>query len=135
MTRLRFTGFEAKWRWQVTSHQRIDLLYTGIHGAQQALAGLQSKYVFQYPVNAGTVTWWGNLPGKIDTHLRLGTVQRYGRDIYPVMEFSAGRAWDHLRPYLQLSNLTNTDYEEIPGVRLPGRAAYAGLEIYWRQGK
>ena len=135
LTQLRFTGFEAKVRFQATASQRFDFLYTGLHGAQQALGGLQSKYVFQYPVNAGTVTWWGRLPLQIDTHLRLQVVQRFGRGTYPVAEFSAYRAFQYLRPFVQLTNLTNTGYEEILGVRMPGRAAIAGLELYWRKDK
>lgn len=132
LTRLRFTGFEAKWRWQFSATQRIDVLYTGLHGAQDVLNGLQSKYVFQYPVHAGTVTWWGQLPWKVDAHLRIQTLQRFGRDVYPVAEFSAGRALRYMRPYIQVANITNTGYEEIVGVRMPGRAAYVGLELYWR---
>ena len=135
LIRLRYTGFEAKWRYQLTSSQRIDVLYTGLHGAQAALDGQQSKYVFQYPVNAGTVTWWGRLPGQIDTHLRLQLLQRFGQGTYPVAEFSAGRALRYARPFVQVTNVTNTGYEEIPGVRMPGRAALAGLELYWRKNK
>lgn len=132
LTRLRFTGVEAKWRWQLSTRQRVDFLYTGLHGAQAALNGLQSRYVFQYPVHAGTFTWWGQLPWQIETHLRLQTLQRYSRDVYPVAEFSLTRSFRYFRPYLQLTNFTNTGYEEIAGVRMPGRAVYAGLELYWR---
>lgn len=132
LTRLRFTGFEMKCRWQVRPHQRIDILYTALHGAQGALDGLQSKYVFQYPVHAGTVTWWGQLPGKVETRVRFQMLQRFGRDAYPLAEFSASRSLKYFRPYLQMTNITNTGYEEIVGVRMPGRAIFGGLELYWR---
>ena len=132
LTRLRFTGVEAKWRLQLSARQRLDFLYTGLHGAQSVLGGMQSKYVFEYPVHSGTLTWWGELPGSIQTHLRLRTVQRFGRDVYPVLDLSASRELRFVKPYLQLTNLTNTGYEEIIGVRMPGRGAMVGLEFYWR---
>jgi iron complex outermembrane receptor protein len=45
-------------------------------------------------------------------------------------------AWtrSRIRPYVQLTNLTNTSYEEILGVNMPGRAAMAGVEIQaWKK--
>ena len=130
--RLQFTGFEAVFQFQITSSQRLDVAYTGLHGAQQALNGEQSKYIFEYPVHASTVTWWGHTPQRIETHLRIGVLQRYGRDPYPLIELSATREFAYLKPFVQLTNITNTGYEEIPGVRLPGRAAMAGIEFYWK---
>jgi iron complex outermembrane recepter protein len=130
---LRFTGFEAVFRLQIASSQRLDIAYTGLHGAQEALHGEQSKYVFEYPVHSGTMTWWGHLPQRIDTHLRIGVLDRYGRDPYPLMELSAERSFRYMKPFVQLTNITNTGYEEIPGVRMPGRAAVAGMELYWRK--
>ncbi len=37
----------------------------------------------------------------------------------------------HLRPFLQLTNLTNANYQEIVGVVMPGRTAIGGVEIGW----
>ena len=34
-----------------------------------------------------------------------------------------------IRPYLQLANLSNTGYEEIPGVLMPSRSVIAGMEL------
>ena len=130
---LRFTGFEAVFRFQLASSQRVDVAYTGLYGAQEALNGQQSKYIFEYPVHSGTITWWGHLPQGIGTHLRIGVLDRYQRDPYPLIELSAERSFRYMRPFVQLTNLTNTGYEEIPGVRMPGRAAIAGMEFYWRQ--
>jgi len=130
--RLQFTGFEAVFRFQISGSQRLDLAYTALHGAQEALRGEQSKYVFQYPVHSGTLTWWGHGPRRIDTHLRMGVLQRYQRDPYPLIELSAERSFRYVKPFVQLTNITNTGYEEIPGVRMPGRAAIAGMEFYWR---
>jgi outer membrane cobalamin receptor len=33
-----------------------------------------------------------------------------------------------VHPYLRLTNLTNTDYQPVYGVVMPGRAALIGME-------
>ena len=129
ISNLEFTGVEATVRFQIGASQRFDIAYAGLHGAQAALHGLESKYLFEYPVHSGIVTWWGHGPQHIDTHVRLGVLDRYGRDAYPLIELSADRPFAYVKPFIQLSNLTNTGYEEIPGVRMPGRSYLAGLEF------
>jgi iron complex outermembrane receptor protein len=37
-----------------------------------------------------------------------------------------------VKPYLQLTNLTNTSYQEIAGLPMPGRGLIAGLEVRWK---
>lgn len=128
---LQFTGVEASVRFRLTSAQRIDVAYSGITGAQQSLGAQQSKYVFNYPVNSASVTWMGKLHGQVTTRLRTGVVQRYKADAYPLVELSASREFRYLRPYLQLTNAANIGYEEIAGVRMPGRQVMVGMEFRW----
>jgi iron complex outermembrane receptor protein len=40
-----------------------------------------------------------------------------------------------IRPYIQLANLSNTGYEEIPEVLMPSRSVIGGLEFVLRQKK
>jgi iron complex outermembrane receptor protein len=56
-------------------------------------------------------------------------VQRYQKDPYAVLDESIVREAGHLHPYLQMTNLSNTGYEEIIGVRMPGRSFVAGVEV------
>jgi len=129
---LAFTGFEASVRWQLPRQQRIELSYTGMHGSEASLNGLQSKYVLNYPVNSGTATWWSRVPGGFDSRFRVAALQRVGSGSYPLVEWSVARDFRYVKPYLQLTNLTDTKYQEIPGVPLPGRGFIAGLEVRWK---
>jgi outer membrane cobalamin receptor len=126
---LQFTGVEMLTRLKVADSQRLDLNYTGLYGAQQALAGLQSKYVFDYPLNQASVGWLGALPSQVQVRARAGVTQRYHADAYPLMEVSATRRFGPMQPYFQVTNLTNTGYEEIQGVRMPGRAYLLGMQV------
>ena len=61
--------------------------------------------------------------------------ERFGRNAYGVWDLSAARAFGSVRPYIQFGNLTDTRYEEIVGVRMPGRSFIGGVELVWQASK
>jgi outer membrane cobalamin receptor len=126
---LHFTGVETLLRYKHTQRQEFDLGYSGVYGAQQALNGLESQYVFNYPTQNAFAGWQGALGCGIAARTRIGVTQRYQRDAYPLWDFSIAREEGRIRPYLQLTNLSNTSYAEIQGVRMPGRVVIGGVEL------
>jgi iron complex outermembrane receptor protein len=141
---LNFTGAEVSLRWQLPRQQRVELSYTGLQGRAAALNGLQSKYAFNYPINAGVATWWGKLPGGFDSRFRAAALQQrvtnqtnlqlFDSTAYPLVEWTVGREFRYVTPYVQLTNLTDTKYQEIPGVPMQGRGVIAGMELRWKVG-
>lgn len=125
---LAFTGVESSVDWQATSRQMFRFSYTALSGAQAALHGLQSEYIFNYPVNNAEADWTGEACGFVLRN-RIGVAQRYQRDAYPVWDVSLARQRGFIHPYLQITNLSNTGYEEIEGVRMQGRSIVGGLEL------
>jgi len=145
---LSFTGAEVSLRCQLPHRQRFELSYTGIHGSEAPLPGLVYRYVFNYPVNEGVATWWSRIPGGLDSRFRVEAVQRYQaantpiQGAYPLLEWTVGRQFQYLKPYLQLTNLTDTKYHEllttntagaVVGLPMPGRGFIAGLEVRWKE--
>jgi iron complex outermembrane recepter protein len=128
--RLNFTGVETSFEIRVASRQRIEIAYTALHGAQQSLNGLQSEYVFNYPIDDGVVAWQGVLPKNIIARTRLGVINRFARDPYPVWDAAIGREFKHVGAHLAFSNLTDTQYQEVQGVVMPGRSVVFGLEFF-----
>jgi vitamin B12 transporter len=126
---LSFAGVETTLDWRLSHSQQLKASWTLLVGAQDALRGLQSEYVFNYPTNNGRFEWtWTSARGiLIDS--RLGVVQRFHTDPYPVWDSSIARASGRVRPYLQMTNLSNTGYEEIIDVRMPGRGFVGGVEF------
>jgi outer membrane cobalamin receptor len=126
---LHFSGVETALDWLLGHSQQFKASWTLLVGAQDALHGLQSEYVFNYPTNNGRLGWtWTSSHGVlIDS--RVGVVQRFHADPYPVWDTSVARASGRIRPYLQMTNLSNTGYEEIVGVRTPGRSLVGGVEF------
>ena len=129
---LNFTGTEISLRWQLPRQQRVELSYTGMYGAGTTLSNVQYFYVLNYPVHAGVATWWSKTPGGFDSRFRVAALQRYHSGAYPLVEWTIGRQFRYLTPYVQLTNLTDTKFQEISGVPMPGRGVIAGMELRWK---
>lgn len=127
--KLDFTGVEGSVALRPVAAHEFEWQYTGLHGAQDALEGQLSKYVFNYPVHSGIVTWQGVFPRGIVGRTRVGVLQRYERDVYGLWDLYAASSRGRFRPFFQLGNMTNTSYQEIPGVPMPGRSILGGFEL------
>lgn len=131
---LSFTGIETTATWTVTRNQTIRLAWTGLHGTQSALHGLESEYVFNYPVQNARFEWNAALGKLIVMRTTVQVAQRYQQDAYPVWGMALTRPGnaDHMKwltPYLRFENLSNTGYQEIQGVSMPGRSITGGFTI------
>jgi len=58
-------------------------------------------------------------------------IQKTGQTAYPLWDTSLSRNTGRIRPYLRLLNLSNTSYEEIPGVPLQGHTIMGGIAYLW----
>ena len=130
-----FTGVEASVEVQLPQGQHFQIAYTGLHGAQQMLNGLQTKYSFNYPTHDAVVAWNGHLPGKFIARTRIGVVDRYASDPYGLWDAAVAREFGHVAAHLVLSNLGDSRYEEIQGVIMPGRSLVFGLDFFWHPRK
>lgn len=129
LTNLRYAGVEGAWTWQPVRGEQLKLAWTFLSGAQQALHGLQSEYVFNYPVNNAVFEWIAEPVRGYMLHNRVGITQRYQAEAYPVWNAAIVRERGHIHPYLQMSNLSNTGYQEIIGVPMPGRSFTGGVDV------
>ena len=129
LTGVRFAGFESAVAWQPKRNQSFHFSWTMLSGAQSALHGLQSEYLFNYPVNNADAQWTGAVGAGLVIRNRVGVVERYQQTPYPVWDASIARERGWLRPYLRMTNLSNTGYEEIQDVRMQGRAFVGGFEV------
>jgi iron complex outermembrane recepter protein len=127
--RLHFRGVEASVDASAARNQRIGLEYCALRGAQDAISGVESRYVFNYPSQTAVVTWASNLPGHITARSRIGVTARRARDVYAVWDVRATAVLSRARPYLEVSNLSGSRYEEITGVLMPGRSLVVGLDV------
>ncbi len=126
---LHFAGVESSFTWIPSKSQSVHIAWTALHGAQSALHGLESEYVFNYPVQNIHASWTVNFPHTLALTNAVQLAQRYQQSVYPVWNVAATRNIGRLRPYLRLTNLSNTGYQEISGVNMPSRAIVGGFAI------
>ncbi len=132
---LHFTGVESSIDYHPTAHQSIKAAWTLLVGAQQALNGLQSAYIFNYPTNNASLQFIQSFGAHqawtqgILFRTRLGVTQRYQQNPYVVWDVSLARESGRIHPYLQMTNLTNTAYQEVVPIPMPGRAFTGGIEL------
>jgi len=126
---LGFSGVETRLAWIPNKSQAVRIAWTGVHGAQSALHGLQSEYVFNYPVQNIQASWSAALGHDIVLTNVVEIAQRYRQTVYPVWNATIAHDAGKLRPYLRLTNLSNTGYQEITGVNMPPRTIMGGVAM------
>ncbi len=132
---LQFTGVESSGEWRVSGTQSLRASWTYLHGTQSALGGLMSEYVFNYPIHNGRLEWRWKARQGVLVQSRLGVLERYTQAPapasapYAVWDVSAARDVGWWRPYVRMSNLANTGYQEIVNVPMPGRSFVGGVEF------
>jgi iron complex outermembrane receptor protein len=125
---LNFTGAESALHFALTTGQTLDLRYSWLHGTQDTVANIYTKYTFNYPTDSADAAWQARLPKHILLRTRVGALNRRGREPYGLWDLSAGYSAGHVHPFLQISNMTSTTYQEILGIAMPGRTVIGGLE-------
>ncbi|MGA2990551.1 MAG: TonB-dependent receptor, partial [Candidatus Korobacteraceae bacterium] len=95
-----FSGVEASLRLHLTANHEVWLAYTALHGAQQALNGFLSRYLFNYPVNSAAFEWRARLPGAFQLRTRVAAIERYQNDAYALWDLALSRRFRQVRPYL-----------------------------------
>ncbi len=127
---LTFRGTEASLIWHASPSEQVNLSWTWLGGGQSALHGLQSEYVFNYPVNNAVFNWYAGAGRWATINTRVGVQQRIDQTAYPVWDCSLMHEQGRVQPFLQLTNISNTGYDEIVGVRMPGRAIVGGVKLW-----
>ena len=126
----RFTGAEATLHLRLTNNQQLQLSYTATHAAPPP-TGLISEYAFNYATQNALLLYTAQPFPQLILTTQLNIVQKTTQTAYPLWNLSLARNHGHLRPYLRLLNLSNTGYQEIPGVPLQGRTIMGGAELNW----
>jgi iron complex outermembrane receptor protein len=125
---LNFTGIESSLHAAISRTQSLDLRYTWLMGVQDTVPLGATKYTFNYPGDSGVLAWQAALPGGLLARTRLGVLNRQAQDPYPLWEAQIARSAGRVHPFLQLANITNSSYQEIQGVIMPGRSIVGGVE-------
>jgi vitamin B12 transporter len=69
------------------------------------------------------------LPWHIVSDVYFNWQERNQGSSYPLLDFSVHKSLDRYQFYCRITNLTNTSYEEVSGVPMPGRWVEAGVTV------
>jgi iron complex outermembrane receptor protein len=132
---LHYRGVEAAVAYEPRASQHIAVSFSALHGQFASPENIVTEYTFNYPVYDGVVEWRGalsqtGLTKNVIARTRIGVVGRVARGPYAVWDASAGYGTGRVRPFLQLTNITSTVYQDIPLVAMPKRGVVAGVELY-----
>ncbi len=128
---LAFTGAETALHLRLNGSQQLDLAYTGVHASRDLAPGLISAYVFNYAAQSALFSWSAVIRHQIVARTQVAIVQRAGHTAYPLWSIAIARSSGRVQPYLRIANLSNTGYQELPGVPMPGRCITGGLAFTW----
>jgi iron complex outermembrane receptor protein len=135
---LHFAGVESSATWTPATGQIVHVAWTQLVGAQPPLHGLQSEYALNYPVENIHATWTAALGHVLTVANSVAIAKPYQQPgnppwnstPYPVWNLALTHDSGRLRPYLRLANLSNTGYQEINGVAMPGRSITGGVSLW-----
>jgi iron complex outermembrane receptor protein len=99
---------------------------------------MQSEYALNYPVENIHATWTAELRHSIVMTNSVAIAKPYQQlgnppwntTAYPVWNAALAQTSWKLRPYLRLGNLSNTGFQEIRGVAMPGRSFTGGISLW-----
>ncbi|HTA43202.1 MAG TPA: TonB-dependent receptor [Bryobacteraceae bacterium] len=127
---LDFTGVEAGVVYDPRSTEHIGVSFTALHGQYASPENLVTEYTFNYPVHYAIVEWRGKIVKNVIGRTRIGALNRVGTNAYAVWDASVAYSAGRIRPFLQLTNITSTVYQDIPLVAEPKRGIIGGAEFY-----
>jgi len=81
-------------------------------------------------VNSGGCAWRITPRANFMLRTRVGALERRERDPYVLWDVYAAMPHGRVHPFLQVTNTSNTSYQEVLGVAMPGRTIVGGVETY-----
>ncbi len=127
---LHFTGIETAAVYEPLPDQHIAVSFSALHGQYASPENLVTEYTFNYPVHDAIVEWRGKIGKNVIGRTRIGVLNRVASNAYAVWDASAAYSAGRVRPFLQLTNITSTVYQDIPLIAEPKRGIVGGLEFY-----
>lgn len=127
---LDFTGAELEVRHRFAPAAEVWGNYTRLSASQTLATDAVSRYVFNFPTHQATMGYRGTLGGALLVKTQLGAYERSWQSAKALWDVSIGWNRGKFRPFIQASNLLDTQHEAFQGLAQPGRWFRGGVE--WR---
>ena len=126
--KINFTGAEFEVRHTFRNALQVWGNYTALQASQSLPVGGVSRYVFNFPSNQGNIGLQGAV-GPLLFKTRLGAYNRSWQAARALWDVSIGRSGGFWRPFIQATNVLDTQHEAFQGLAQPGRWIRGGIQI------
>lgn len=126
--KINFNGAEFEVRHSFRNALQVWGNYTALRASQTPPVGGISRYVFNFPLNQGNVGLQGSA-GPLLFKTRLGAYNRSWQTARALWDVSVGRNGGSWRPFIQATNLLDTQHEAFQGLPQPGQWIRGGIQI------
>ncbi|MBI1358193.1 MAG: TonB-dependent receptor [Acidobacteria bacterium] len=126
--KLAFTGGEIQVRKRFRPEAEVWGNYTRLTASRDLPTDAVSRYVFNFPTHQATMGYrgvWG--PGLL-VKTQLGVYERTWQSTKALWDVSIGWNRGKYHPFVQASNLLDTQHQAFQGLAQPGRWLRGGLE-------
>ncbi len=115
------TGAELKYTVSIARGWRISAGYTAMKQTVDGREGMESKYALRVPEGALAFTASGPLSGGTSCALALRSEHIPGEGVRSPLGIRFSRKIGGIEVRTGVSNILNERYDDIPGLRAPGR--------------
>ena len=126
---LDFNGFEAQVRQSFSSGNEAWVHYTTIEADRRLPVNAISRYVFNFPLNNVSVGYRGMFAKRLAVKTQLGVYNRTWQSARGLWDVSLSWQGRRVSPFLQATNLSDTQHEAFRGLPQPGRWVRAGVQL------
>lgn len=127
---LDFTGAEVEVRHRFAPVAEVWANYTRLSASRTLVDDAVSRYVFNFPTHQATLGYRGTLAGALLLKTQFGVYERSWQSTKALWDISIGWSRGGFRPFIQASNVLDTQHEAFQGLAQPGRWLRGGVE--WR---
>ena len=103
--------------------------YTALRASSRLPVNAVSRYVFNFPQNQAYFGYRGTLGPGLLVKTQMGVYNRTWQSTKALWDVSLGWNRGMWRPFVQATNLLNTQHEAFQGLAQPGRWLRGGVEI------
>jgi len=125
---LDFTGAELEVRHRFAPVAEVWANYTRQSASQTLVTDAVSRYVFNFPTHQATIGYRGTLGDRLLVKTQVGAYERSWQSTKALWDVSIGWSRGKFRPFVQASNLLDTQHEAFQGLAQPGRWFRGGVE-------
>ncbi|MBN1999919.1 TonB-dependent receptor [candidate division KSB1 bacterium] len=109
--------------------QKIKISYCGLYSNKET-GNFKSKYALNFPRHKINSELRFSLPGSVQFNILNSWQKRNLGPSYSLTDIGIQKLLWNQEIYLNVTNLFNTEYEEITGVPMPGRWMVAGIKLF-----